>query len=136
MRRGSGDVASLGASVLGVPPPTHNAGCCLCRTSTGDSVRAPGAALANAEQLGGGTAQGGGRRARVFDGVRHARGSEAGAPLAGANETLAAAKHARVEGHEAAVDAARAPRACVDGAACLRLYGRRLLLWTIASCFL
>ena len=134
------DVASLGASVLGMPPPTHNAGSLpVSYLDPAIPSARSGAALANAEQLLAVYRRKAAVAARVpLTAFATPGGLRPYAPLAGANETLAAAKHARVEGdHDAAVDAARAlARACVDGATYLHLYDRRLLLWTIASCFL
>lgn len=134
------DVASLGASVLGMPPPTHNAGSLpVSYLDPAIPSARSGAALANAEQLLAVYRRKAAVAARAsLTAFATPGGLRPYAPLAGANETLAAAKHARVEGdHDAAVDAARAlARACVDGATYLHLYDRRLLLWTIASCFL
>ena len=134
------DVASLGASVLGMPPPTHNAGSLPVSYLDPKMPSArSGAALANAEQLLAVYR----RKAAVAAGASLTAFLTPGGlrpyePLAGADETLAAAKRARAEGdHDASVAAARAlARACADGATYLHLYDRRLLLWTIASCFL
>jgi hypothetical protein len=134
------DVASLGASVLGMPPPTHNAGSLpVSYLDPAMPSARSGAALANAEQLLAVYRRKAAVAARAsLTAFATPGGLRPYAPLAGANETLAAAKHARVEGdHDAAVDAAQAlARACVDGTTYLHLYDRRLLLWTIASCFL
>ena len=134
------DVASLGASVLGMPPPTHNAGALpVSYLDPAMPSARSGAALANAEQLLAVYRRKAEVAARAaLTAFLTPGGLRPYAPLAGAGETLAAAKRARAEGdHDAAVAAARAlARACADGATYLHLYDRRLLLWTIASCFL
>ncbi len=134
------DVASLGASVLGMPPPTHNAGSLpVSYLDPAMPSARSGAALANAEQLLAVYRRKAAVAARAsLTAFLTPGGLRPYAPLAGAGETLAAAKRARGEGdHDAAVDAAQAlARACMDGATYLHLYDRRLLLWTIASCFL
>ena len=134
------DVASLGASVLGIPPPTHNAGK-LPVSYLDPSLPAlcSGAAFANAEQL-----------LKVYKrktvvtanaaltAFLTPGGLKPYAPLANADELLAAAKQEREAGnHDAAVAAAQAlSTACVHGTAYLHLYDRWLLMGVITSCFL
>ena len=104
------DVASLGASVLACRRRRTTPDRCLCRTSTRrfrPRARAPRSPTPSSSWR----CTGARRRSPRASLTAFATpgGLRPYASLAGANETLAAAKHARVEGdHEAAVDAARA----------------------------
>ena len=133
------DVASLCASVLGMPPPLHNTG--LVPVAYLDphlpQLRS-GAAVANAAQL-----LAVYRRKTIVTASKSLRaflapnGLKPYGPLALADETLAAAKDAREAGnHDAVIAVAQTlARDCVDGTNYLHLYDRWLLMGVITSCF-
>jgi phosphatidylinositol glycan class N len=133
------DVASLGAALLGMPPPRHNAG--MLPVAYLDpalpSLRS-GAAASTAAQL----LSVYRRKVLVTAGSSLTAyltpgGLRAYAPLIDAEDTLAGVRTARARGdHAAAVAAAQVlSRACAEGVTYLHLYDRALLMGVITTCF-
>ena len=134
------DLASLGAALLGIPPPIHNAG--VLPVSYLDSTRTglrSGGAVSNAAQL----LSVYRRKSAVtaessLTAYLAPGGLQAYEPLAVAEDRLGEAVSAHQNGrHIHAVDMAqKLARECLDGLTYLHLYDRWLLLGTITACFL
>ena len=134
------DVASLGASLLGIPPPIHNSGVLpVSYLSPRRSDLRSGAAVSNAAQL----LSVYRRKSAItaessLTAYLSPSGLQAYKPLALAKDRLSDAVSARQSGHHNdAIDMAqRLARECLDGITYLHLYDRWLLMGTITACFL
>ena len=134
------DVASLGASLLGIPPPIHNSGVLpVSYLSPRRSDLRSGAAVSNAAQLLSVYRRKSAITAEFsLTAYLSPSGLQAYKPLALAEDRLSDAVSARQSGHHNdAIDMAqRLARECLDGITYLHLYDRWLLMGTITACFL